>query len=114
VEEAAVGESGEFVVAGHPLERGALPLQLLDVRRELIDAGLEAGSFGLGLRTSGSCRVDGEASPSATVESWQSAEARARFHGDDCHDDVMHPRRVSATLGACTFVVKESFLDLMH
>jgi hypothetical protein len=47
VEEAAVGESGELVVVGHPPERGALLFQLLNVRRELVDAGLEAGGCGL-------------------------------------------------------------------
>ncbi|BEL04333.1 hypothetical protein Q0Z83_025240 [Actinoplanes sichuanensis] len=45
---AAVGESGELVVAGHPAQGGSFLLQLLDVYRELIDAGLEAGGFGLG------------------------------------------------------------------
>jgi hypothetical protein len=141
VEEAAVGESGELVVVGQPPERGTLLLQLLDVRRELIDAGLEAGSRRLGPQRSviwlcaagvgggrfedphrpssqdcggpaGSCRVDGEASPSATRESWQPPEERARFHEDNCHGDIMHPWQVSATLGPCTFVVKESSLAL--
>jgi hypothetical protein len=48
VEEATVGESGELVVVGHPPECGALLLELLDVRRELIDAGMQAGGRRLG------------------------------------------------------------------
>ncbi|GIE35174.1 hypothetical protein Ait01nite_082190 [Actinoplanes italicus] len=110
------------------------------MRRELIDAGLEAGGFGLGPQLivirQFTARVGGgriedphrpssqtvadqrkllsrrEGSPSATVESWQSARARARFHEDNYRGDMMRPKRVSATLGTCSFIMKEQPLDV--